>query len=281
MKTILVPTDYSDTALNAARYAIRLASQLHVEKIVFYNAYQVPPVVSEPAMPAIPYVDVETLKAVSEEGMDHFKKRVEPEIPEGISVETISEFAILSDEASRLCERTGATLIVMGIKGTSRMEEVLIGSTAISVMKHTTVPVIIVPHQSTYTAINNIALATDLKNVAETLPVTYLSNILRLTGARLHVVNVYEDQGEISADRIHQQELLKGILKEFSPGFHVINSGNFVDGINHFVQTNNIDLVMAIPKKHGLFSTLFRERHTKHLAFHTHVPLMYMHQEEL
>lgn len=281
MKTILVPTDYSDTAKNAAVYAIHIAKQLQAARIVLYNAYQASPVMSEPAMPAIPYIDLETLKDISAKGMKHFREFVEAGCPDTIQVEEKVEFAILADEVESICASTGAECIVMGVTGTSKLDEVLIGSTAINVMKHTKVPVVIVPANNKFTSISNIVLATDLKDVVETTPSETMKQLLQATKANLHIVNVYEDESEISADKVYQQELLNSLFKEFSPQFHVINNDHFVDGINEFVDRHNIDLIVAIPKKHGFFSGMFKERHTRRLAFHSHVPLMYMHNDEL
>ncbi len=281
MKTILVPTDYSATARNAAKYALTLAIQIGASKIVLYNAYEAPPVVSEPAMPAIPYVDIDVIKKISEDAMVTFSNDLKVGCPEGSVIETKTEYAILSNEIATICDSTQADLIVMGVTGTSKFEEVLIGSTAINVMTHTKVPVMIVPHNNSFSGIKNVMLATDLKKVVESTPANYIRNILEASKASLHVVNIYEDQSELFSEKIYQQELLHAMLKDYSPAFHLINNDNFVDGINEYVDKNNIDLVIAIPKKHGFFAGLFKERHTKKLAFHTHVPLLYLHNDDL
>ena len=52
-----------------------------------------------------------------------------------------------------------------------------------------------------------------------------------------------------------------------------------VKGINDFVTEHQINLVITIPKKHGLFDRLFKRSHTKHLAFHTHIPIMCIHED--
>jgi hypothetical protein len=39
-----------------------------------------------------------------------------------------------------------------------------------------------------------------------------------------------------------------------------------------------VDLIITIPKKMGWFDSLFRRSHTKMLAFHSHVPLMVVHE---
>ena len=70
-----------------------------------------------------------------------------------MQLEERMEYAVIADDINKICEETDADLIVMGITGTSKIEEVLIGSTAISVVKHTKIPVIIVPPDASYSSI--------------------------------------------------------------------------------------------------------------------------------
>ncbi len=282
MKTILIPTDFSATARNAALYAIKLASQLQAAKIIFYNAYLPPPVVNEPAsMPAIPMVDIDIIKNASIDGLAQFVTSLQTEIDGNIEVDQLCEYADLTTDIDDLCEKTSADIIVLGITGTSKIEEVLIGSTALSIVKQTKVPVIVVPEGAHFIKINNILLASDLKKVSETTPVSEIKAMLNATHARLHILNVFEDAEEVSADAAYQKELLSALLHEYEPDFHFVRNDDFIAGINQFVVANQIDMIITIPKRHGFLQGLFRERHTKKLAFHSHVPLMYIHQQDL
>jgi nucleotide-binding universal stress UspA family protein len=284
MKTILVPTDYSATAKNSALYAINLASQLQAENIILYNAYQAPPIITETAvMPtaSMPYFDTETFRDISSKGMQQFKESIETFCPPDIKIETQIEYGSLDSDLNDLCKERVVDLIIMGITDTSKIEEVLIGSTAISVVKNTKVPVIIVPSQTKYKLIKNVVLACDYKKVVETTPVQPLKTILDATKATLHVVNVYESDKEISSAKTYQQELLRSLLKDYDPHFHFQHNEDFIKGINDFVDARNIDLIITIPKKHSFFEGLFKESHTKKLAFHSHVPMMFIHEEDL
>jgi nucleotide-binding universal stress UspA family protein len=281
MTTILVPTDFSEIARNAGHYALQLAPAVQASKIIFYNAYQAPPVITENAMPAMPIMDIETIKDISEQGMRVFFEKMKETAPPGVELEHKSGFSILANDIEDLCKETSADLIVMGITGTSKIEEVLIGSTAISVMKQTKVPVIIVPGDAKYTEIKDVMLACDFKKVLETTPVQPIKSILDVTKAALHVVHVYEGDSAPTAEKNSQQKLLQSLFADYHPVFHFEHNDDFIEGINHFVETNEIDLIITIPRKHKLFEGLFKERHTKKLAFHSHVPLMYVHQEDL
>lgn len=284
MKTILVPTDYSASAKNAALYAMKLASQLNAERIILYNAYQALPVITEHAVvpnATAPFIDVETLRDISNTGMQHFKQDIESFCPAGVKIEEMTEYAAVDTEVNNAGLRAGADLIVMGITGTSKIEEVLIGSTAINVVQNTKIPVIIVPSDANYTVVRNIMLACDFKEVAETTPVQPIKSILDATKAHLYVVNIYDEDKEFDAGKSYQQEILYSLLRDYEPRFSFIHNEDFITGINDFVEKNDIDLIITIPKKHGFFERLFKGSHTKKLAFHSHVPTMCVHDEDL
>lgn len=281
MKTILVPTDFSETARNAAAYAMQLAASLKSEKIVFYNAYQAPPVMTENILPTMPFVDIETMKEISETGMSAFVEKMKNECPPSIELVHKTGFSILLNDINEICKEEDADLIVMGITGTSKIEEVLIGSTALSVMKNTKVPLIVVPAEAKFQDIKNVMFACDYKDVLDTTPMVAIKGILDVTKAALFVVNVSENEGDITEEQNEQQKILQGLLHEYHPTFKYEYNEHFIDGINDFVDANGINLIITIPRKHNFFEGLFTQRHTKKLAFHSHVPLMYIHKEDL
>lgn len=274
MTTILVPTDFSEVAKNAALYAIGLAKQIGVSKIIFYHTYQ-QPIAVDPTMPALQLFNLPELKESSDRGLEDFRLSVTAYAP-GILLETINEFALLTDDIGETCKKTGADLIVIGITGGDKIDEVLIGSNAVSVARHAPVPVIIVPANVSFQPIGRVVLASDFSKVIETVPREKLCNALQILQAKLEVVNI--SNHELSATQKEGSDLIKSMLEPFSPEFHVIRHEDFVEGINEYVTSHPTDLIITLPKKEKFFEGLFRRHHTRHLAFHTHVPLMVIHE---
>jgi nucleotide-binding universal stress UspA family protein len=277
MKTILVPTDFSDTAKNAADYAAALACEIGATKIVLYNAYQAP-VSADPSMPAVQLFDMDVLKKSSTDGLKHFKNELTSKCGDNVAIETKSEFQLLASGIENICKKEEIDIVVMGITGGSKMEEVLIGSNTISVAKHVHVPVIIVPHHAKYNSIKEIVLACDFKQVKETTPVDAIKRLLNITKAKFFILNVDSNNKDFTPETPHQNFVLENLFEGYHPEYHFINDKHFTDAINHFVDDNEVDLIITIPKKHGWFEGLFKRSHTKELAYHSHVPLMVVHE---
>lgn len=275
MNSILVPTDFSETSRNAGLYAVSLAEDLGIQKIILYNAYQAP-ISADPSMPAVQLFDIDVLKKTSTDGLERFREQLQSACTKPMLFETKAEFQLLTSGVEELCRQQQIDAVVMGITGGSKVEEVLIGSNTISVAKHVTIPVFIVPAGASYKSIRQVVLACDFRKVVDTMPVGAIRNVLESTRAHLHILNVSENATR--PDEAFESLLLDTLFQGFSPEYHFIHDTHFTEAINHFVDENAIDLIITIPKKHGLFEGLFHRSHTRSLAFHSHIPLMVIHE---
>jgi len=225
-------------------------------------------------------LDIETLKAGGEEGVRNFALQLK-DFAGDITIDTINEYGSLGDGLDEVCARTNASLVVMGITGGGILEEKLIGSNALSVAKHTKVPVIIVPPEASFTRIESVMLASDFDKSDKTIPVEPIRKIVEETKAKLLVFHLEENEDENSITYSSSPEgesyALYTLLQDLAPEYHFEKNKDFVEAINEFALEKGVDLIITIPKKHGFFEGLFSTSHTKALAFHSHVPLMVVH----
>ncbi|NCI47522.1 universal stress protein [Sediminibacterium soli] len=278
MDTLLLPTDFSATAQNAARYALQLAEQLSVKKIVLYHSYEIP-VTIDPMVPGIQMLEVDTLKEESEHGLAKFRSDLLP-FSKNVLIEIFNEYGDLAEGLDDVCNKVKADIVVMGITGGGALEEKLIGSNAVSVAKHTHTPVIIVPAGCSFTRIEEIMLTSDFDRKDSKVPVELVRKIVQETKAKLFVFAIEDDPEEYEDDTTHSAEdyALHRLLNDLSPEFHFSENANFTEAVNDFASEYGIDLVITIAKKQGFFGSLFSESHTKQLAFHSQVPVMVIHE---
>src|SRR5690606_28136348 len=69
-------------------------------------------------------------------------------------------------------------LVVMGITGATRLEQILIGSNALNMARQAVCPVIIVPPKAKFKKIENVLFASDFKDVKTTTPLAPIKKIL-------------------------------------------------------------------------------------------------------
>lgn len=277
MKTILVPTDFSDTAYNAATYALALANSLGATRIILYHAYElIVPIPDVPTM--IPMVNPDDLKTASLEGLEKMKKELDALVSPDTTLVTRADNTLLAATIEEVCKMEQVDLIVMGITGGSKLEEVLVGSNTIDVVKNTSYPVLIVPGTAKYKPIEKIVFAADLRKVAETTPVEPLKKLLHIFNAELQVINIDHESRHFSTDTPFETLMLDTLLEDFHPEYHFIDNPNVIEGIVEFAEESKADIILTIPKKHGLFESIFKRSRTSKLAYQTHIPLLTLHE---
>ena len=280
MKTILVPTDFSDTSINAAKYAFGLAKQVGAKEIVLYNAFITPfNTTLDPSMPGISIIDFETLETASLEGLQSVKQKLtETFKDDSISIELLYKHGYLSDNIKSACEETKADVIVMGITGGGVISEKVFGSNTTIIAKYSNIPVIIVPADSCYKHISKLLLVSDFVEIEEFVPFVPIKKVLDDTGAKLMVLHVAENSHHSLYEGAYECFAFKELFAGYNPEFHFIVNPNFSQAINDFALENAADVTIVIPKKHSLLESLFIKSHTKELAFHSRIPLMAVHE---
>ncbi len=277
MKNILVPTDFSATAQNAARYTLELAKQLGAPKVILYNAYQAPLMI-DPMVPAVSLLDEAQLKEASRHELDKFKLALQAFCPDNCVLETYCEYALLNNGLDAPCVANDAGLIVMGITGGGMLEEKLIGSNTVAVARHSQTPVIIVPKDAVFRPVKTVVLLSDFDKADKTIPVKAVRRIVENTKAKLLVFNREEIPDEYGvmypSNVVGESYAVHTLLQDLNPEFHFSKNKHYVEAVNQFALEHQADMVITIPKRHSFLESLFTTSHTTQLAFHTHVPLM-------
>ena len=140
MKTILVPTDFSKSANNAALYAANLAKEMKA-RILLYNVYDFP--IGVAGDYAVPLITPSELKKESENLLKKTAANLQKIAPIEIKCKAMMGAAI--DEI--LAEERKASFIVMGMKGAGKLSELLIGSITTGVLKKTKKPLLVIPYK--------------------------------------------------------------------------------------------------------------------------------------
>lgn len=275
MKTIIAPTDFSPVSLNAVNFAVDMAVAIDA-KILLFHVYNIP--VSYSDVPIV-LVSMEELRKSSESQLEELKKKLTHITSGKIKVYTESRMGNIVDELEELCKKIQPFAVVMGAKGVSGIEKVVFGSTTLTAIRHLTWPVICVPPGKEYgKGIKKIGFACDFKQVVETTPVHFIKQIVKEFNAELHILNVDYKEKHFRPETPEQSFMLHNLLEELKPHYHFINNADIEDGIHEFAETNNLDLVIAIPKKHKLLDGFFKHSSTRQLVFQSHIPVMCVHE---
>jgi len=261
MRDIIIPVDFSETSLNAARYAAAMLSGKPNTRVILYTMFK-----------------AEEEAATSEQYLQSLKAELEQK---GVStIETVKELGSdLIDNLGRLAYQKTAELIIMGITEKEEWRQLFFSSNTVKMAEENVCPVMIIPQHAKYNGITNISLASDFKEVDADTPVLAIKTVLEIFNANLHIVNIdNEHYVSLTDEFLTEKDKMQKMFAEFNPEFYFIGINDFYEGIEQFSKDKNIDLLVIIPKNHTLMNSLFTSSHTKKLAFNTSVPLLAVHQ---
>ena len=270
MKTILVPTDFSDSGRNAAIYAAEFAKQIQ-GRLILYHAYTVPIVVNTD-MPTAMMIDP---KIIDEENKILLQKEVDYissnfNIP--ITSKTNEGFAV--DEIIDLEKKEKPDLIIMGMRENGAISELLIGSIATDVIRQSLTPVMIVPFDAKFKPFKKMVFAADYSLETDTHLFDPIKKFTKLFNSKLFILNIVKQIELIGVEKEVSRMRIQNYFEDLEHTHYYLKDENVVHGLNEFIDQYDIDIITMLPHKHNLFSRIFRESNTKKMAFHTHIPLL-------
>jgi nucleotide-binding universal stress UspA family protein len=143
IRSILLPTDFSDCAAHAREYAASFARSAGASLVCLH--------VVEPVSPAVGYTGLGEPLPVADLA-DELQDTAARELPKiagcpefaGLSVEEVIAHGEVAAEIVRVARERGVDLIVIATHGRTGLGRMLFGSTAEAVVRHAPCPVLVV-----------------------------------------------------------------------------------------------------------------------------------------
>jgi nucleotide-binding universal stress UspA family protein len=268
MKTIIAPTDFSKVSENACLYAANLAAAINAE-LVLFHAMEIPFAVTE-----YPETEVVFGEGDIKNELERLRNKLLAETSNKVAISIKKILGSAEYEITELCKTTEPFAVVMGTHTSGLFDRLFLKSTTLYSAKHLRYPVIIVPHDAQYQPIKKIALASDLKDTAN-MPAHEITTIVKLFNAAFEVF--YAAKKEHAADPGAVESLLQDYRSlGVNPQFHVAENEDVLMSINDLVKECEVQLLIMIPKKHGLF----HRSQSKDFVFYADVPVMAVHEDD-
>ena len=216
MKTILAPTDFSASSINAVNYAADLALSIKAN-LVLFHAIPFPIAVSEISVPG-EFID--DMMEASRKNMDELCKDIRFRTKNKISVKTDIAVGSVENEIANISLKEKPLAIILA-----------------SAMNHIGYPTLMVPENALFNEIKNIGLACDFKKFDEEIPFESITEWLSLFKANIEIINVAGNNKDFKAEQLAESTSLETRLHSFRPHFNFLTSDNMADELNDFVNT--------------------------------------------
>ena len=161
MKKILVPTDFSAPAENAAHYAIALAKRAKAA-VILCNAFKVPaeaPMAAQVAWPLLDYTDMQQyatseldrqVEKLTDRSCENNADIYCPELSYQSAMGTVCEVVDFMVKEKQI------DLVVMGMAGAGGLVQFILGSNSRAMIERLSYPVLFVPYEASFKKIRKI-----------------------------------------------------------------------------------------------------------------------------
>ena len=272
MDDILVPTDFSTCADHAAEFAMQLAAKISGE-VTFIHLIG---------------LDNDKLKS----DKDHFYSDVSSSV-----AKINSKLKVYIDEAqSRKIKALKAIhfdknykslvayilendtyMVVMGSHGHSKTKELLMGSSALKVLRHSPVPVVVVNGDYPNQDVNTILMISDFEDVPAT-GFRKIVAIARRWKMELHFLYVNTARHfRTSRDIFARMNAYTKSAKDVCTRQHICNAYNVEEGVKDFCEQNPGLIVSMVSHYHRGASLYIHGSVTESLIHKLSVPVLSVH----
>jgi nucleotide-binding universal stress UspA family protein len=247
MKKILVPTDFSEYALNATKLAAKIAKRtnatiylLHVVDIPYRETGNLPHHTAQNFPEGLAILNIAKKKYAEIIKSDFLK---EVRVVEALQIGGVMES--LADQA----EKNGIDLIVMGTHGTSGfLSDTFVGNVTDKVIRTSNIPVITLREEIKSDNFQNIVFASDFEDI-EAIPYEKLRPVMDAFNGRINLLRVATLGDFVTSSEAHENmhKFAKSVgITNYTTNLY--NATQVQTGINEFAKEINADLIVAPTK---------------------------------
>ena len=273
VKQILIATDFSVSGNNALRYGAQLAAHLDAS-IILAHAF---------SLPMGGYDSIAPLTVISEmqtyalDALKDLRRELQNDLNFKGDIQCVAKAGSSEGIIVELVEERSINLVILGISANAGgFKKHFLGSTVTDAIHELKVPVLVIPENTQYTLIETVMFAVDPTQYEDFSSFIIVRQLCEVLQAQLEILCVLP----LTDDAIPAETLkwhFANSLKEFPHTVKIVRSKNVADGLEHYVQTYNPDLVILHPHEQGLLSRLFETGITARLVYSAKVPLLSFH----
>lgn len=273
MKNILVPTDFSEEARSALQIAVQLSKNIE-GRVILANVIDPPEgfdFTAQGVSTNSGFEDIFTLKLIEKMNND-----LDEEAAEFPDAQIDTELA-LGDLIQRINEKVrddDVDLVIMGTKGASGLQEILVGSNTEKVVRYAHRPVLSVKAGQDEFKGDNIVFASQFDEPLDHV-VPHVKSFQKIFNARLHLLTVNTPRNFINSSETNKR------MREFAEShqlqdytLNIYNHKDEEDGILSFAEEFDMDVISVATHGRTGLSHLLSGSISEGLVNHSSKPVL-------
>jgi nucleotide-binding universal stress UspA family protein len=278
MKTILIPTDFSEPANNAVNYAVDLSNHQDIDQLILFSQFYVS--LFEHMYPSADLIQPSDNEIVAKKQeiihqLERQKATIIKRLKPGINVKIVLLASSLFRAVLNMIEKEKPDVLFVGSNNYTG-DESFIGTHMIEIAKISPVPVMIIPPAAVYKPIKNALVACDFKTLNHVSLLQRLHKIKHWPHPKLALLNV--DPNKMHLKPEHPTLEIKGIVQELLQGYeydiHYADDEDILHGVLNFADQNGQQIIIALPGVHSFLYSLTHQSITEGLSKDASKPVL-------
>jgi len=274
MRKILIPTDFSETAMNAIRYAMELFKYERSEFIIVH---------------AFADEVYENTKEMSQEFFEEYKQKMENAtnkqlqkvVAEMMEISPnpkhdynfVAKFGSLVDEVNEMVEKEDLDVVVMGTKGKSNSADITFGSQTLQVIKYVKCPVLAVPVGFHGYPPENILFPTDYMVPFKRREMKFLSMLVKQYVAKVNFLYL-SDAKVLSYRQQDNRSFVSLCFEDERISFLQESGKDIAEAINEIIEKSAIDMLVMINHRHSYLENILYRSTIEKIGLEINIPFL-------
>lgn len=274
MRKIVIPSDFSENAFNALKFAVELFRHDRCEFYILH-AYA-DEIYSNEGVLTQEFLDEfkETTKKSSDEELQKICERIKENFHNPRHrFHTVSAFGLLIDEVNDLAERENADLIVTSTRGKSNDRKLTFGSNTLQIIKYVQCPVLSIPESYEFSDLKKILFPTNYLLPYQKRELKLVGELARSFGTEVHMLYV----SKFPIDSFRQKDNQQTIQEQFydvKMEYHQIADKEKTEAILDTIEQLKIDLLILVNSRHSYLENILYQSTLDKIGLHPKIPFL-------
>jgi nucleotide-binding universal stress UspA family protein len=270
MKSIIVCTDFSDSAKNAVLFAASLSQQLNYSLNVV-TTYLMPISTSYDA--TISSITSKDLEDSIEIGINALKEELLQKFA-GVKANYHIFYGNTEDVIEEKFQELNGELVITGLSGKGAFESFLMGSTTKALINIGKFPVMAIPPNVSYVKPQKIALGVSTEQASDLHELFFLGKLLSDLACKLMIVSVVKSIDELNASNAITGLEVNRIFYNLEHTFHFPENQNPVEELSKFCKEFSLDWLVLLPHHHSIVERVFSKSTTQKVLEEVKIPVL-------
>ena len=274
MRKVLVPTDFSDNAMNALNYALELF-KYDVSAFYIMHAYQ-DDIYADEGLRSRETTEkvTEIISNRSQQKLESIIKEIRESSPNPRHTYTIvSSNSMLVEEADKIVDEENIDIVVMGTRGKTNDRRLTFGSHTLQVLKYVQCPVLAIPEDYKGMQPRHILFPTNYLIPYKRRELKLLCELATPYRAVIDMLYISKSD-KLALRQENNQNFIKEELCKNQINFKCRNDKSVSNAIYTYIKENNVDMLVLVNTRHSFLENILFQSTIDKVSLYIDIPFL-------